>query len=153
MTMELTINNAILKYNLLNCVKYADEGLSLSRELKIKIIKNKLNLDKIYKEFNQFQANAVEEVKTPRYNELASKPERTPEEEEEAKALLDELNIDLRNILTQKSSEVVDVNIEFFTEDEFNSFLEVNVNNSVVINGVPLPSEEYVIMVHNEFVK
>lgn len=151
--MELTINNAILKYNLLNCVKYSDEDISLSRELKVKIIKNKLNLDKTYKEFQQFQANAIEEVKTPRYNELASKPSRTPEEEEELKNLLDELNTDLRNVLTPKSNEIVDVNLEFFTDEEFNSFLEVNINNSVTINGVPLPGEEYVIMVHNEFVK
>ena len=151
--MELTINNAMLKYNLLNCVKYSDENISLSREAKIKIIKNKLNLDKIYKEFNQFQAKAVEEVKTPRYNELVAKAERTPEEEEEARKLLDELNADLRNILTQKSGEIVEVNLEFFTEEDFNSFLEVNINNSVVINGVSLPAEEYVVMVHNEFVE
>lgn len=151
--MQLTVNNAIVKYNLLNCVKYSDEGYSLLRELKIKIIRLKLNFEKIYKDFNQFQQKAIEEVKTPRYKELLKKENRTEEEIKEAEKLLEEMNQDLRNILTQKSQEIVDVNFEYFSEEEYNSFLETNINNSVEINGVKIPAEEYVILFHNEFVK
>ena len=152
--MKISINNAIVKYNLLNCVKYSDgEDYTLPRDLKIKIIRLKINFEKVFKEFNQYQTKAIEEIKTPRYIELLNKKERTPEEEEEAKKLLEEMNQDLRNILTQKSQEIVDVNFDYFSEDEFNSFLEININNSVEINGVKLPAEEYVMLFHTEFVK
>lgn len=151
--MDFSINNAVLKYNLLNCLKYSDESYNISRELKVKLIRMKLDFEKVYKEFNQFQQQALEEVKTDRYKYLVDKKDRTEEEEKEAVALLKELNEDLHKIVREKSLETVTVNFNHLNEDEFNEILLVNVNNNVRINGMDIPSEEYIELFHNEFVR
>ena len=151
--MDFSINNAVLKYNLLNCLKYSDESYNISRELKVKLIRMKLDFEKVYKEFNQFQQQALEEVKTDRYKYLVDKKDRTEEEEKEAVALLKELNEDLHKIVREKSLETVTVNFNHLNEDEFNEILLVNVNNNVRINGMDSPSEEYIELFHNEFVR
>ena len=151
--MELSINSAVLKYNLLSCIKYSDENYNISRELKVKLIRTKFNLEKTYKEFNQFQQQALEELKTERYRYLVTKTERTEEEEEEAKKLVSELNEDLHSVVKEKSRETVEVSFDYLSEDEFNEILLVNVNNDVRINGVNIAAEEYLELFHNEFVK
>ena len=151
--MELSLNSAVLKYNLLSCIKYSDENYNISRELKVKLIRTKFNLEKTYKEFNQFQQQALEELKTERYRYLVNKTERTEEEEEEAKKLVSELNEDLHSVVKEKSRETVEVSFDYLSEDEFNEILLVNVNNDVRINGVNIAAEEYLELFHNEFVK
>lgn len=151
--MELSINSAVLKYNLLNCLKYSDETYNVPRELKVRLIRMKLDLEKIYKEFNLFQQQALEEIKTDRYKYLVDKKDRTPEEEKEVNDLMKELNEDLHKIVREKSLDKVNVNFNYLTEDEFNDILLVNVNNNVRINGMDIASEEYIELFHNEFVR
>ena len=149
--MKMSINDALIRYNLLNFVKYTDEDYSLSRELKVKLIRLKLDLEKTYNEFNSFQQKALEEVKTARYDELVNKEVRTDEENTELQKIVAEINEDLNKIVLKKAEEEVNVNFSYLTNDEYNEFLTVNINNEVTINGVNLSPEEYVSLFYRKF--
>jgi len=151
--MKMSINDALIRYNLLNFVKYTDEDYSLSRELKVKLIRLKLDLEKTYNDFNSFQQKALEEVKTKRYDELVNKENRTEEENVELQKIVAEINEDLNKIVLKKAEEEVSVNFSYLTNDEYNEFLTVNINNEVTINGVKLSPEEYVSLFYRKFVK
>lgn len=151
--MKMSINDALIRYNLLNNVKYVDEDYSLSRELKVKLIRLKLDLEKTYNDFNTFQQKALEEVKTPRYNELLANENRSDEENAELQTVINEINEDLNKIVLKKAEEEVNVNFTYLTNDEYNEFLSVNINNEVTINGVKLSAEEYVSLFYHKFVK
>ena len=117
--MEMTINDAILKYNLLSVAKFVDGEYSISRELKIKLIRYKLDLEKVKNEFLIFQEKAMEEVKTEEYVSLISK-ERNEEEQKRLEEITVSLNEELSKLISNKTTELVEVrSFEYLTDDEF----------------------------------
>ena len=151
--MEMTINDAILKYNLLSVAKFVDGEYSISRELKIKLIRYKLDLEKVKNEFLIFQEKAMEEVKTEEYVSLISK-ERNEEEQKRLEEITVSLNEELSKLISNKTTELVEVrSFEYLTDDEFNDFLSVNVENEVVINGNTIDPNTYIELFYNNFVK
>lgn len=150
--MEMTINNAVLRYNLISVMKFIDGEYSLSRELKIKLIRLKLDLEKIRDEFVSFQQKAMEEIKTQEYEELLNKENKTPEEVQHLEEITAELNEELGKLIQEKSNEMVNVkSFDYLTEDEFNQILSVNVENNPIINGSKLDFDTYVELIYKSF--
>ena len=151
--MEMTINDAILTYNLLSVAKFVDGDYSISRELKIKLIRYKLDLEKVKNEFLTFQEKAMEEVKTEEYVALISK-DRNEQEQKRLEEITISLNEELGKLISNKTTELVEVrSFEYLTDDEFNDFLSVNVENEVVINGNTIDPNTYIELFYNNFVK
>lgn len=150
--MEMTINNAVLRYNLISVMKFIDGEYSLSRELKIKLIRLKLDLEKIRDEFVSFQQKAMEEIKTQEYEELLNKENKTPEEVKHLEEITAELNEELGKLIQEKSNEMVNVkSFDYLTEDEFNQILSVNVENNPTINGSKLDFDTYIELIYKNF--
>lgn len=148
----MTINNAVLRYNLISVMKFIDGEYSLSRELKIKLIRLKLDLEKIRDEFVSFQQKAMEEIKTQEYEELLNKENKTPEEVQHLEKITAELNEELGKLIQEKSNEMVNVkSFDYLTEDEFNQILSVNVENNPTINGSKLDFDTYVELIYKSF--
>lgn len=149
----MTINDAILRYNLLSVAKFVDGDYSISRELKIKLIRYKLDLEKVKNEFLTFQEKAMEEVKTEEYIALISK-DRNEQEQKRLEEITVSLNEELGKLVSNKTTELVEVrSFEYLTDDEFNDFLSVNVENEVVINGNTIDPNTYIELFYNNFVK
>lgn len=149
----MTINDAIFRYNLLNTMLFSDGDYSVSRELKVKLIRYKLNFQKIVNEFNETQQKYVEEVKTPEYNELVNKESRTKEENEMLNKIVQELNSECNQLINSKLSEEVETTwYQPLTEDEYNEILNVNVEHDVEINGQMIDSTSYVSLLHDYLV-
>lgn len=150
----MTINDALVRYNILSSLKYKDGDYSLPRELKIKLIKLKLAFEKYYNDFNAYQEKCLEEVKTDEYNTLVAIEEdkRTEEQRNRLAEVVNALNAEMNELLFAKTMEVIDVvEFNYLTEDEFNSVLEVNIENEVNINGTQLDGGAYVDLIHQAF--
>ena len=149
----MTIKDAIFRYNLLNTMLFSDGDYSVSRELKVKLIRYKLNFQKIVNEFTETQKKYIEEVKTPEYNELASKESRTKEENKNLDKIIQEINSELNQLINSKLSEEVETTwYQPLTEDEYNEILNVNVEHDVEINGQMIDSTSYVSLLHDYLV-
>ena len=152
--MEMTINNAVLRYNLLSVMRFIDGEYSLSRDLKIKLIRLKLDLEKIRDDFVSFQQKAMEEIKTAEYEELLHKEEKTAEEVQHLEEITAELNEELGKLIQEKSNEMIDVkSFNYLTDDEFNQILSVNVENNPTINGSQLNFDTYIELIYKIFLK
>lgn len=148
--MKLTLNNVILKYHIINSLIYVDGSYSVSRDLKIKLIRYKFNLQKYFNEFNEIQQKYSEEVQTDEYKELISKEKRTKSEEEKLNEIISSINQEYNSLINSKLSEEIELDwYTPLTEDEFNQLLEVNVEHSVNINGTQLSGDQFVSLIHD----
>lgn len=152
--MKMTVNDAILRYNLIAAMKFIDGDYSISRDLKIKLIRYKIDLEKVKNDFVAFQEKAMEEIKTEEYKTLFNKENKTEEESQKLVEIANGLNEELGKLISNKTMETVNVkSFEFLTEDEFNEILSVNIENSPLINSNQLDANTYVELIHNVFVK
>lgn len=152
--MKMTVNDAILRYNLIAAMKFIDGDYSISRDLKIKLIRYKIDLEKVKNDFVAFQEKAMEEIKTEEYKTLFNKENKTEEESQKLVEIANGLNEELGKLISNKTMETVNVkSFEFLTEDEFNEILSVNIENSPLINNNQLDANTYVELIHNVFVK
>ena len=152
--MKMTVNDAILRYNLIAAMKFIDGDYSISRDLKIKLIRYKIDLEKVKNDFVAFQEKAMEEIKTEEYKTLFNKENKTEEESQKLVEIANGLNEELGKLISNKTMETVNVkSFEFLTEDEFNEILSVNIENSPLINSNQLDANTYVKLIHNVFVK
>lgn len=151
----MTLNDALIRHNILSSLKYKDGDYSLPRELKIKLIKLKIALEKQFNEFNSYQEKCLNEVKTDEYNTLVAIEEdkRTEEQKARLEELVNTLNQEMNELLFNKTMEKVEIpEFSYLTEEEFNSVLEVNIENEVIINGTKLDGGAYVDLIHQAFV-
>ena len=150
----MTINDALIRHNILASLKYKDGEYSLPRELKIKLIKLKIALDKVFTDFNTYQEKCLAEVKTDEYNELVAIEEdkRTEEQKKRLEEVVNTLNNEMNELLFNKTMEKVEVpEFTYLTKEEFDSVLEVNIENEAIINGAKLDGGAYVDLIHQAF--
>ena len=152
--MKMSINDALIRYNILASLKYKDGDYSLPRDLKIKLIKCKISLEKIFNDFNSYQEKCLSEVKTDEYNDLIAIEEdkRTDEQKKRLEEVVGTLNQEMNELLFNKTMEEVDVpEFEYLSSKEFDSVLEVNIENEVTINGRTIDGGGYVDLIHQAF--
>ena len=150
----MSINDALIRYNILASLKYKDGDYSLPRDLKIRLIKCKIALEKIFNEFNSFQEKCLNEVKTDEYNDLVAIEEdkRTEEQKTRLEEVVNTLNQEMNELLFNKTMEEVDVpEFEYLSSEDFDSVLEVNIENEVTINGKEIDGGAYVDLIHQAF--
>jgi hypothetical protein len=148
----MNLNSALLKYHIINSLIFVDGDYSVSRELKVKLIRYKFNFKKFFDEFNEIQSKYIEEVKTDEYNKLVSIPikDRTKKQDDRLDKLIQEINSEYNSLINQKLSE--EVNTDWYTplnETEFDELLTVNIEHNVNINGTEFNGTDFITLIHD----
>jgi hypothetical protein len=150
MKMTMTINEGLIKYNLISQVPLATKDGSLSKETKIKIMDLRIALGKIKKEFDSDVQEFISGIKTDEYDALQSKQERTEEEEIRLKEVVNELNDSIFTYEAQKKAEEVEFE-KSLTEKEFNEIVGI-MTDDVKINNQTIPATEFLEILEHVFV-
>lgn len=151
----MTFNEILSKQNVLNAVLLKDGDNELSKELKVKIVRLRIAFSKIRKQFDDDLQEFVKELAPERFKELQQKPEdqRTDEEKEEFEQLSAKINTDYNEFIIQKGNEEVTFTADDkFTDEEFDTLININAGNQVEINGNKIKAEELMEIFYTLFV-
>lgn len=150
----MTLNELMIKHNFISKVLFRDGDKELNKDLMIKLMSMRIEMSKIRK---QFEADLQEMVKglTPDgYQELANKPDKTKEEEEELKAKNAAINDAYSSYINKRGQEEIDSSHfdTSLTIDEYNEILNINSGNDVEINNNKLSAPDFLEAFYSLFV-
>lgn len=148
----MTLNEALIKQSFIIKILLKSGNEELSKALKVKIMKMRIDLSKIRKQFDEDTQEAIKGLKPSDFDALAQKQDKTPEEEEELKLMTDKINEEYNLFLIEKGKEEV-IFDESFTDEEYEQILEVNSGNDVEINGNKLQAADFLEVIYSLFVE
>lgn len=154
----MTLNELLTKQNVLNALLLKEGDNELSKELKVKIVRLRIDYGKIKKQFDEdvqeFTKDLVpEELKTLQEKE---EKDRTSEENARIQELVNKVNSEYSEFMIQKGNEEVDfTKNDKFTDDDFDAIVAINAGNEVTINETKIKAEElmevfYTLFVNND---
>lgn len=151
----MTTNEILAMQNYLTKIVLKNGNSELSKDLKVKVMKMRIEMSKIRKAFDEDLKQFMDELISDRFKELRDKPEdeRTEEEKKEFEQLIAKANSDYEVYIRQRSQDEVTLNTCTFTEDEFNEILEVNSDIEAEINGIKMSAADILEAVYVLFVK
>lgn len=147
----MTLNELMLKQNFISKVLLKDGDKELSRGLKVKIVGMRVKMAKYRKDFDEDVQEAVKSLKPEGYDELASKQERSDEENAQLTAMNEKLNADYVEFVNKKGLEEIDYEVSL-SEEEMNELIDVNSGNDVEINGTKLAAPDFLEILYSLFV-
>ena len=121
----MTTNEAIAKYNFISKVILQNGNEELSKDLKVKVMAMRIELNKIKKSFDEDSKTFVDELLTEDFKTLAQKQDKTQEEEAEYKLQEAKVNETYADYVVKLGNKEVDVE-STLTLDEFNEIVNVN---------------------------
>ena len=150
----MTTNEVLTKQNFLSKLVLKDNENELSKNLKVKIMKMRIEYAKVRKAFDEDLQEFVKDLAPERFRELQQIPEneRTDEQNQELTELTNKINEDYNAYIIQRGQDEVNVNTTSFTEEEFEEILEVNSGNNVEINGTKVPAADFMEIIYTLFV-
>ena len=150
----MTTNEVLTKQNFLTKLVLKDNENELSKNLKVKIMKMRIEYAKVRKAFDEDLQEFVKDLAPERFRELQQIPEneRTDEQNQELTELTNKINEDYNAYIIQRGQDEVNVNTISFTEEEFEEILEVNSGNDVEINGTKVPAADFMEIIYTLFV-
>ena len=153
--MIMTTNEILAMQNYLTKIVLKNGDSELSKDLKVKVMKMRIEMSKIRKAFDEDLKQFMDELISDRFKELRDKPEdeRTEEEKKEFEQLIAKANSDYEVYIRQRSQDEVTLNTCTFTEKEFNEILEVNSGIEAEINGIKMSAADILEAVYVLFVK
>ena len=150
----MTTNEVLTKQNFLSKLVLKDNENELSKNLKVKIMKMRIEYAKVRKAFDEDLQEFVKDLAPERFRELQQIPEneRTDEQNQELTELTNKINEDYNAYIIQRGQDEVNVNTTSFTEEEYEEILEVNSGNNVEINGTKVPAADFMEIIYTLFV-
>lgn len=151
----MTLNEILTRQNVLNAILLKDGKNELGKELKVKIVRLRMAFNKYKKSLDEEVKEFTNELVPEELKTLQEKPEseRTEEENTRLKELVDKVNSEYNEFMTQKGNEEVKFDTNYsFTDDDFDSIVAVNAGNEVEINGNKVKSEDLVEAFYELFV-
>ena len=151
----MTLNEILTRQNVLNAILLKDGKNELGKELKVKIVRLRMAFNKYKKSLDEEAQEFTNELVPEELKTLQEKPEseRTEEENSRLKELVDKVNSEYNEFMTQKGNEEVKFDTNYsFTDDDFDSIVAVNAGNEVEINGNKVKSEDLVEAFYELFV-
>lgn len=151
----MTTNEVLTKQNFLTKLVLTNGNATLSKELKVKVMKMRIEYAKVRKAFDEDLQEFVKDLAPERFKELQQKPEdeRTDAEKQELEDLTTKINSDYNAYIIQRGKDEVTINTTSFTNDEFNELVEVNAGNDVEINGTKLSAADFLEILYSLFVE
>lgn len=151
----MTTNEALTKQSFLSKVLLKSGDSELSKDLKVKVMKMRIEFGKVRKSFDADLQEFVKDLAPARFSELQQKPEseRTAEETAELQSITNKINEDYNAYVISRGKDEVSVNTGSLTDDEFNELMEVNADNDVNINGTELNAADFLEILYSLFVE
>jgi hypothetical protein len=150
----MTANELMIRQNFLNKVLLKDGDNELSKDLKVKIMRLRIKLSKVRKEFDEDVQEAAKGFMPEGFQQLAQKQDKTEEEQKLFNEQSAKLNDEYNAYVLKRSQETVDSIIDTkFTDAEYNEILEVNAGNDVEINGQKLSAPDFLEVFYSLFVE
>ena len=142
--------------NLINAIRFNEDGKSMDDALMIKIMNRRIKLSKIRNEFEEDNQKFIEGIKPDGYAELAQKSQDpskklTEEEEKIYKEQTDKLNTSYNTYVNGKLNDEHDIEDFKLTNDEYNSLIILH-KKSVTIQNQEIPSGDFLSMIYENFV-
>ena len=149
----MTLNDVLTKQNLITKILLANDGKELSKELKVKIMRIRLAYNKIKKQFDEDTQEFSKQIVSDELRDLASKTDRTPEEEAKFNELNNKANSEYQEYLIQKGNEEIkETPNDSFTEDEYFDILDINSEGEYEINGQKIKATDLMEVFYELFV-
>lgn len=148
----MTTNELMVRQNFLNKVLLKDGDNELSKDLKVKIMRLRIKLSKVRKEFDEDVQEAAKGFMPEGFQQLAQKQDKTEEEQKLFNEQNAKLNDEYNAYVLKRSQETVDGIDTKFTDAEYNEILEVNAGNDVEINGQKLNAPDFLEVFYSLFV-
>ena len=151
----MTLNEILTRQNVLNAILLKDGDNELGKELKVKMVRLRMAFNKYKKSLDEEVQEFTKELVPEELKTLQEKPEseRTEEENSRLKELVDKVNSEYNEFMTQKGNEEVKFDTNYsFTDDDFDSIVAVNAGNEVEINGNKVKSEDLIEAFYELFV-
>ena len=151
----MTLNEILTRQNVLNAILLKDGDNELGKELKVKMVRLRMAFNKYKKSLDEEVQEFTKELVPEELKTLQEKPEseRTEEENTRLKELVDKVNSEYNEFMTQKGNEEVKFDTNYsFTDDDFDSIVAVNAGNEVEINGNKVKSEDLIEAFYELFV-
>lgn len=147
-------NEVLDRYNFLSKIILKKDQSELSKDLKVKIMKAKIEYGKVAKSFNEDCQEFVQQIMPERYKELSNIDEesRTDEQKEELSKLINEINSQSNLYYIKRINDTAEVNEVKFTEDEYNEIVEVNADNNTKINNIDVTASDFLEGLYDMFV-
>lgn len=130
----MVLQKVLIKQNFINKIIVKNGNEELSNNLKIKLMRMRIKLNKIKKQFDEDCDFILSQVK------------------EQYKDDSENIEINYNLFLEEKLKEKIDFN-DRFTDDEYEEILIVNSNNNVMINGINIDSLTFLEYVYNLLVE
>jgi hypothetical protein len=146
----MTLNEALVRQNFLSKIVLRNNENELSKELKIKIIQMRAELNKLRNQFEADSQEVIKELKPEGFDALYVKEDKTEEEIAELNKLTNKLTDEHNTFVLQKGKEEVSFDKKF-TLEEYGELMDVNYNE-VEINGNRLPAEDFLEIIYSLFV-
>lgn len=146
----MTLNEALVRQNFLSKIVLRNNENELSKELKIKIIQMRTELNKLRNQFEADSQEVIRELKPEGFDALYVKENKTEEEIAELNNLTNKLTDEHNTFVLQKGKEEVSFDKKF-TLEEYSELMDVNYNE-VEINGNRLPAEDFLEIIYSLFV-
>ena len=147
----MTLNEALIKQSFIVKILLKSGNEELSKALKVKIMKMRIDLSKVRKQFDEDTQEAIKGLKPEGFDELTLNENRTEEEELRLKNLTSSINEEYNLFLTEKGKEEVNFSGSF-TDEEYEEILNVNADNNVDINGNKLQAADFLEAIYSLFV-
>lgn len=138
----MTTNDVINRHNYVTKIKLKSDNAELSKALKVKIMKMRIEYSKIRKQFDEDTQAFIQETITDEFKELSNK-QRNEEEEARFKELDAKFTRDLNLYAVERSKDEVVVNDYTFNDEELGELIEVNADNNVEINNIKLSAADF----------
>lgn len=150
----MNLNDVLTKQNLITKILLANDGKELPKELKVKIMRIRMNYNKIKKQFDEDTQEFSKQIVSDELRDLASKTERTPEEEVKFNELNTKANSEYQEYLIQKGNEeITEAPDDTISEDEYSDILDVNSEGEYEINGHKIKAADLMEAFYDLFVK
>lgn len=148
----MILNELLTKQKFLNNILLKNGNKELSKDLKMKIILNRVNYSKIRDKFDEEVQNFIQTLSTNEIRQLKNKSELSDEE----KNKLEELSIEANDKYSKFLSDIGNKNVEFFEEKltykDFEEIVEVNADNDVEINNNKLSAAYFLEIFYDLFI-
>ena len=148
----MTLNELMIKQNFISKVLLKDGNAELGKDLKVKIMKIRIELSKIRKQLDEDIQEVIKGFTPDGFQELSNKPDKTEQEQQELKELTNKINDEYNAFVTMKGNEEVSVSLPDITEQEYSEILEVNAGNDVTVNNQKIDAADFLEIIHNLFV-
>lgn len=145
--------NVLQKQALLSKMLLKNGDDELNKDLKVKIIKARIEYNKVRRVFDDDVKEFSESIDLTKVRELQEISERTEEQNKELVDEINKCNSEINKYVETRVKDEILATDLVFTQEEFEEILVVNVDNNVEINGNNLTSDQFIGLINELFVK